>query len=366
MKNICCIGIIFFLLPLKNIAQSKIICEIDGNPPYAQAILRISFGSFPQSYDSVPVINGRFEFVIPDTLINKQPSYATIIVRNTAKKLEFIPLVNYIYPSRKTNYFYLGDSSLFISGKYDSSKRQQSFNLKRDTENDVYLGDFSRNLFRSGNIRSSAIDSMVSYITTYANSQCLLKEVYERRRLFSGQQLKTLVSNFSGQALSSERGKKLSIYLENKLGEETHAEYTNLELLDRNGKKTRIFDELKDANLIIFWTSWCLPCRKEVPTLLKLHEILKSKGVSFQFTHISVDAKRDLWEKADAQLSFPWRSIWSPNEQTVAAAYNYGLPSNHLVTKDKRIYRIDIRLQEGIDEIFKALGLPLEKFEYPQ
>jgi thiol-disulfide isomerase/thioredoxin len=347
-------------------AQTKVIGNISGKPPYTRAFLKISFGSFPKNYDSVAVKDGKFEFLIPDTLLLRQPLIASIVFQTTKKSMEFMSFTNYIIPKRKNNNFYLGDTTIVFTGVYDSTKRQQTYTINRTAENDVYLGEFTRSVFKWGTVRPTAVDSMVDYIKTYPDSKCLLNEIFERRRWLSGQQLKSMVNTFSPEALSSTKGEKLTIYLENKLGEESHSEYTNLVLKNRKGKDAKIFDQLEDANLIIFWASWCVPCRKEMPILKKLYETLKAKGVSFQFTHVSVDAKKELWEKADKQIAFPWKSLWAPKEETVAKAYNYGLPSNHLVTKDKRIYRIDVRHQEGIDEIYKALGLKPEKFEYPE
>lgn len=347
-------------------AQTKVIGSISGKPPYTRAFLKISFGSFPKNYDSVAVTDGKFEFLIPDTLLLRQPLVASIVFQTNKKSLEFLSFTNYMIPKRKANNFYLGDTSIVFTGVYDSTKRQQTYTINRTAENDVYLDEFTRKIFKSGIVRPTALDSMVNYVKTYPNSRCLLNEIFERRRWLNGQQLKSIVNSFSQEALNSAKGTKLTIYLENKLGEESHSEYKNLVLKDRDGNDAKIFEELKDANLIIFWTSWCVPCRKEMPILKKLYETLKAKGVNFQFTHVSVDAKKELWEKADNQVAFPWRSLWAPKEETVAAAYNYGLPSNHLVTKDKRIYRIDVRDQEGIDAIYKALGLQPEKFEYPE
>lgn len=364
MKKVQLIALMLLVWSGVTVGQTKIIGDLGGNPPYTRAILKVSFGSFPVVYDSMPVNNGKFSFTIPDTFKAKRPSFGTIVLQKK-NGLEFLSFANYIIPGRKSSNFYLSDTTIIFSGAYDSTKRQQTFTINRTSENDVFLGEFTRLLFRGGIVRPTTVDSMVSYVKAYPNSQYLLNEVYERRRWLSGKELMPIVNAFSPENLNSAIGTKLTIYLENKLGEESHSEYQNLTLKDRAGKDAKIFEQLMDANLIIFWTSWCVPCRREMPILKKLYDTLKAQGVSIQFTHVSVDTKKDLWEKADKQVAFPWRSLWAPNEETVAKAYNYGLPSNHLVTKDKRIYRIDVRNQEGIDAIYKALGLIPQKFEYP-
>jgi len=47
-----------------------------------------------------------------------------------------------------------------------------------------------------------------------------------------------------------------------------------------------------DANIIIFWATWCLPCKKEFPALQDIKEKYKDKDV--QVIAISVDSPRSL------------------------------------------------------------------------
>lgn len=52
-----------------------------------------------------------------------------------------------------------------------------------------------------------------------------------------------------------------------------------LELADLKGTK-RNLAELKGKVVVLnFWASWCMPCRREMPTLVKLQESLGSAGV---------------------------------------------------------------------------------------
>jgi thiol-disulfide isomerase/thioredoxin len=43
--------------------------------------------------------------------------------------------------------------------------------------------------------------------------------------------------------------------------------------------------------LVNFWATYCVPCRAEMPSLVKLHEKLKAKG--FQLVTISADEPED-------------------------------------------------------------------------
>ena len=48
----------------------------------------------------------------------------------------------------------------------------------------------------------------------------------------------------------------------------------------------------KKATVIDFWATWCKPCVRSIPTLVKLHEKYKSQGV--QVLGVNVDGTRNL------------------------------------------------------------------------
>ena len=54
-----------------------------------------------------------------------------------------------------------------------------------------------------------------------------------------------------------------------------------------------------------FWASWCAPCRKENPNLVKLYEEYHSKG--FEVFSVSLDTDKVAWEKAITEDKLPWK-----------------------------------------------------------
>jgi thiol-disulfide isomerase/thioredoxin len=57
----------------------------------------------------------------------------------------------------------------------------------------------------------------------------------------------------------------------------------------------QVFQKIKELNarvvLVNFWASWCEPCKKEFPQLLKLRETWKERGLRVMF--ISIDEPSD-------------------------------------------------------------------------
>ena len=60
---------------------------------------------------------------------------------------------------------------------------------------------------------------------------------------------------------------------------------SNIYLKNFNNNGTITEDELKNNSYILinFWASWCSPCRKEHPFLLKLNQIKNIKLVGINF-----------------------------------------------------------------------------------
>jgi thiol-disulfide isomerase/thioredoxin len=72
-----------------------------------------------------------------------------------------------------------------------------------------------------------------------------------------------------------------------------------------DGKEIKLSSLRGKVVLIDFWASWCGPCRKSNPELVKLYAKFKSKG--FTIYSVSLDSDKEAWKgaiKADG-LSWP-------------------------------------------------------------
>src|SRR5205823_3019351 len=75
-------------------------------------------------------------------------------------------------------------------------------------------------------------------------------------------------------------------------------------LRDRDGKPTSIRSWPGKSLIINFWATWCEPCRREMPLLLKLQHDQQIHG--FQVVGIAIDFKDAVLKYADAMhITYP-------------------------------------------------------------
>ncbi len=107
--------------------------------------------------------------------------------------------------------------------------------------------------------------------------------------------------------------------------------------------------------LIDFWASWCGPCRKEMPNVVKAYAKFKDKG--FEIFGVSLDQDRDRWVEAIAKDGMTWPQVsdlkyW---ESAPARLYNVqSIPYTVLLDKEGKILYKNLRgaaLEEKLAEL---------------
>ncbi|MEO5647047.1 MAG: TlpA disulfide reductase family protein, partial [Chitinophagaceae bacterium] len=110
--------------------------------------------------------------------------------------------------------------------------------------------------------------------------------------------------------------------------------------------------------LIDFWASWCGPCRRENPNLVKIFNEHKSKG--FTIYGVSYDTKKDSWEKAIQDDGLAWSQVSDLKGGKNSTSEQYGIraiPSNLILDKEGTIIAKNLfgkKLAAKLAEIFLA------------
>jgi peroxiredoxin len=96
--------------------------------------------------------------------------------------------------------------------------------------------------------------------------------------------------------------------------------------------------------LVDFWASWCGPCRKENPNVVKAFNKYKNKN--FTIIGVSLDSDKSKWEKAIAQDGLAWTHVSDLKGWNNAAALDYyvkSVPANFLIDPNGKIIAKNLR-----------------------
>lgn len=111
--------------------------------------------------------------------------------------------------------------------------------------------------------------------------------------------------------------------------------------------------ELKGKYVLIdFWASWCGPCRRENPNVVRVYNMYKDKG--FEILGVSLDRSRAPWEKAIEKDGLTWLHVSALNYFNGPAAKTYGvnaIPHTVLIDPDGKIVAKNLRGKSLADKL---------------
>ncbi|AEV33233.1 thiol-disulfide isomerase-like thioredoxin [Owenweeksia hongkongensis DSM 17368] len=108
------------------------------------------------------------------------------------------------------------------------------------------------------------------------------------------------------------------------------------EVMD-TGKEMKLSDLQAKYVLLDFWGTWCSPCVKGIPDLVKLHEELKEEP--FEIISIAVKSKREAFDELIEEHGMDWLHAWEENGSGgMVQLYNVdAFPSFILIAPDGKI-----------------------------
>lgn len=132
----------------------------------------------------------------------------------------------------------------------------------------------------------------------------------------------------------------------------------DISMPDPSGKNRKLSDLKGKVVLIDFWASWCGPCRRENPNVVRTYEKYKNKG--FEIFSVSLDSDAGKWQQAIQQDGLVWESHVSDLkgwQNGAAKAYGVSsIPHTILLDQDGKIIATHLRGGQLEAKLAEVLG----------
>lgn len=113
---------------------------------------------------------------------------------------------------------------------------------------------------------------------------------------------------------------------------------TDFTMNDENGKPVSLSSYKGKVTLVDFWASWCGPCRRENPNIVKAYNAYHAKG--FEILGVSLDKDKDKWLQAIKDDQLTWQHVSDLKGWDCAILKDYAvnfIPQNFLLDKEGKI-----------------------------
>lgn len=310
------------------------VCNCDDKPKNSGTIIA-DLSALPEKFDKIAIFMEKMEYrgdsiEIRDTInvidgkFNyqfklKQPKFMYFtLLRNNKEvgKLCFedekfkkgMFLGNPLFGNENIIITYKEDKHLVNK---DLSKDIHVVQIEGAEENRMYQKTFYKNLLSQ------------NFIKENPNSYPLSWQLLQYSDKYTATQLEKLSSDFSLELKKSTSFTILERFINNKKSIEKYGFTKKFNWVDINGKGYNYSQVLdgKKRMLIIFWASWCVPCRKEIPALKEFH---KKYNEDISMVSLSIDNDYSNWKKAVDKEQMPWLNLSGlpKNKNAISQAYD--------------------------------------------
>ncbi len=285
----------------KNNDNVTLIAEIKDLP---DVVLYIESKDTEQPFlDSVIVKNGKFKYQhnkLAESIMVKLYFFD----QNRQKKT-----ICYADPIKNNNVYtqlILENGEIVLQG--ESYKK---VNMDAPNENKLFLAYNQEGVVTKYSTYSpNGVIKDYQVIKDNSKSTYLLRYLYAQKVVMDLKEVKKQFALFDRSLGETSIGKKLIAYIADKERVADEIIDDSYKFSDTAGNKINLKSQLSKRNLslYIFWASWCVPCRVEIPALKKFY---RQYGDRVNLVSLSIDSDFQNWKNAVEDEKMPWLNVAS-------------------------------------------------------
>lgn len=194
-----------------------------------------------------------------------------------------------------------------------------------------YLPQFEQNMSSLSAEILKFVDANKNSLAGFYAAMALDQLKYEKELVAYGEDLK---GKFAGNQAVEQFVKHIELVKPVSVGHQA----PDFSIPGIDGKTIKLADYKGKYVMLDFWASWCVPCRKENPNVVKLYQQYHSKGLNI--VGISLDEDKNAWQKAinDDQLNWAHGSeLKNFNGPVVQQFQVQAIPSNFILDPSGKI-----------------------------
>ena len=320
--------------------------------------------------DSVRVVNGNFEIIMPFRKDDTPWLYDEYTIKKTGGYKAFNILIE--HPGILTLHNVDLNKGFFgtVSGMQSAEDYEEFYSLVESSNPDVIDelkekfpvfpefptdGKFTPEYLAFDKYSTEVITkyrliNLEKFIQTHTDSYASVYLLNMEMRNMKAEAIKRNYSLLTKKRQNSEEGKDIVRHLNGLKASQPKKQIKDFVLLDPNGKKISTKSLRGKYVILDFWASWCRPCIAEFPDFKKLHKKYRNKN--FEILSISVDKSSEAWLKALKKQQLTWlQAIDDKNSQASNFAVS-AYPTKFLIDPNGKIIMRDGDIEKKLREIF--------------
>lgn len=318
-------------------------------------VYQVSDNNQPQVIDTLKINNQKFEGVYPKS---DQLSINYLTVSNASGNILYFPensdlnatiYKDSIYASYFTgssqNDTYKDFSKKMLEFNNDKQKNIEKFRKAKLEQDGILVKELQDD---NKAIAEEETDYKIQFVSENTNSLfsiMLLSEMVNRKEINTVETNK-IIKNLSPKIAASSTTKTLITLIKSMKKADVGSVAPDFSAQTPTGEILSLKEAMGEYTIIDFWASWCKPCRKENPNVVKVYNKYHDKGLNIISVSLDKESQKSRWLQAIEKDQLTWSHVSNLKgwKDPIAIQYNVrGIPATFLLDKDGNIIAKDLR-----------------------